>query len=74
MTMHIFTTPMEEVYRRPYGLRFCFVCRRYRDFDVIVSAPLGLTYYGPTTSVECLHCRTVDGDCFPGTERCWEDE
>lgn len=30
-------------------------------------------YYGPIHHIECTTCHTVDGDCFPGTQREWSD-
>lgn len=72
---------MEEIRRKPDGYRFCFVCRKRRDFVRVVTAPVipehptidDLPYYGPSTRIECTACRTMDGDCFPGTEREWSD-
>ena len=77
MSVHILHTPMQEIRRRPFGERWCFTCRKRRDFEIVVSAPIVTSiddtgaYYGPTTEIVCTHCRTTDGDCFPGTEREW---
>ncbi len=65
---------LEEVQRRPHGEeRWCFQCRTYRPFELVVMAPVEMSYYGPTPSIRCAHCDTVDGDLFPGREREWED-
>ena len=78
-TWHVLFTPMEEVKRRPDGERWCFVCRTRRPFEFVVSRPIITSlddvgaYYAPTTQIECTACRTVDGDCFPGTEREWSE-
>ena len=69
MSVHILRTPMEEISRRSLGEKYCFVCRRRRDFEHVISAPVGLSYYGPTTQIECTHCGKIDGDVFPGHSR-----
>ena len=77
MSVHVLYTPMEEVSRRADGVRWCFVCRKRRAFERVVSRPVVTSlddtgaWYGPTTDIACASCRTVDGDCFPGTEREW---
>lgn len=64
---------MQETYRRPDGERWCFICRRVRAFVYVVDAPTDPeSYYGPTPSIRCESCGTVDGDCFPGRQREWE--
>lgn len=64
---------MEEVVNRPDGeVRWCFVCRKRREFRYIVMAPTEPDWYGPHADVKCAHCRTSDGDLFPGRERVWE--
>lgn len=62
---------MEEVHRESDGERWCFRCRKRREFEYVITAPVELSYYGPTRQIECTHCHTTDGDCFPGTEREW---
>jgi hypothetical protein len=80
MTVHILHTPMEEVSRKPNGERFCFICRKRREFVYVISRPIVTSiddtgaWYGPTHQIECGTCHTVDGDCFPGTEREWYDD
>ena len=73
MTVHICRAELEEIVRGPDGERYCFKCRKNRTFLYVVRAPVGLSYYGPTPHVECAFCGTIDGDCFPGSEREWED-
>ena len=70
---------MEEVRRRPDREAWCFICRKRRQFEYVVTAPVipenptinDLSWYGPSTRIECGTCHTTDGDCFPGTEREW---
>jgi hypothetical protein len=75
MSVHIhWTEPQTEVLRKPDGdERWCFRCRKRTQFEYIVDAPIELSYYGPTQRIECSACKTWDGDCFPGTQREWED-
>ena len=62
-----------EVKREPDGKdRWCFHCRKHRAFEYVVSAPVGVSYYGPNVRVECATCHTSDGDLFPGRIREWE--
>jgi hypothetical protein len=64
---------MVEVVNRPDGeVRWCFVCRKRREFRYIVMAPVTMDWYGPYADIKCAHCRTSDGDLFPGREREWE--
>jgi hypothetical protein len=62
------------VFRESLGERWCFVCRKRRAFEHVRKAPIAMSYYGPFDQVECTSCRTVDGDCFPGSGREWPDE
>lgn len=74
LNVHIsYTEPLEEIVRKQLGERWCFVCRKRRPFVYLVYRPIGLSYYGPHREVECDHCHTTDGDCFPGTVREWGD-
>lgn len=61
--------PHKEIVRWQDGARYCFKCRKQRDFEYVVMAPVGDSWYGPISRVECSVCKTVDGDCFPGTYR-----
>ena len=63
----------EEVRRTLEGERWCFVCRKRREFEYVVLVPVEMSYYGPTRRIECSQCRTVDGDLFPGAEREWSE-
>jgi hypothetical protein len=67
---------MEEVIRKPDGVaRWCFHCRKVRDFLYVVTRPTDrMSYYGPNPSVRCASCNTDDGDCFPGRYRIWEED
>lgn len=69
-SLHIlWTEPHEEVVRRSDGTRWCFVCHKRREFEFVVKAPVGMSYYGPFDQIECTACKTVDGDVFPGWTR-----
>jgi len=63
---------VEVVNRRDGKTRWCFVCRKRREFRYIVMAPTEPSYYGPHADIKCAHCKTSDGDLFPGREREWE--
>lgn len=75
MSIHIlWTEPHKETYRRTHREdQWCFVCRAKRQFDYVVMSPVEVSWYGPYRQIECTTCKTVDGDCFPGTQREWED-
>jgi hypothetical protein len=65
---------MKEVARKPDGVRWCFHCRKQREFEFIVHAPVEeFSYYGASPSVRCSVCGQIDGDLFPGGCREWED-
>lgn len=81
MSTHVLHTPMVETYRRIQGKRrWCYHCRKKQWFEQLREVPICETgdetgcYYGPTSRIECVVCRTVDSDLFPGRERVWEDE
>jgi hypothetical protein len=71
---------MVEYWRKPYGERWCFTCRKRRQFENVRDIPFvpenptidDMPWYGPTDHIECSVCKTWDGDCFPGTSREWE--
>lgn len=49
--------------------RWCYVCRKRRQFTFTVHVPVDpMSYYGPHLTFECSEGH-VDGDCFPGTWR-----
>lgn len=60
---------MVELFRKPDGERYCFVCRKRREFEHVCLATAEPSYYEPNNQIECSVCHTVDGDCFPGTVR-----
>lgn len=64
--------PMREIHRESRGERWCFKCRKRREFFYIVTAPVEPSYYGPNPSIRCSVCNLDDGDCFPGSSREWE--
>lgn len=66
-------TRMKEYSRHSEGVKWCFTCRRRTGFFRVVMAPDGPSWYGPTIHIECGACGTIDGDCFPGSCREWED-
>jgi hypothetical protein len=67
-------TRMKEHSRRSEGVKWCFRCRRRSVFQRVISAPDGLSYYGPSVWIECAHCKAVDGDLFPGWTREWNED
>lgn len=70
--VHICWTEPHQVISSDWdGERYCFVCRKRREFFRVVKAPVGLSYYGPHSEIVCAFCNAVDGDCFPGSEREW---
>ena len=52
------------------GVAWCFQCRARVEFETVIRAPDGPSYYGPSPSVECPRGH-VDGDLFPGRIREW---
>ena len=66
--------PMRIDRDEPHGeIRWCFNCRAKREFRFIVKVPMGMSYYGPEADIVCGHCRTSDGDLFPGRFREWDN-
>ena len=63
---------LEEIKRELLGERWCFQERKRRDFFYVLTAPVGLSYYGPTLDVRCGTCGRMDADLFPGYSREWE--
>lgn len=67
--------PMKELTRKPDGEpRWCFGCRKVRDFVFVVSGSVEPSYYAPNPSIRCEHCDLHDGDLFPGRLREWSEE
>lgn len=63
----------ERIRHDPDGERWCFRCRKVREFFFDVWADTEPSYYAPNPSVRCGTCDLTDGDCFPGRSREWED-
>jgi hypothetical protein len=70
-TFVICTTPMREIHRETVGVRWCFVCRKRREFVYVVTATIEPSYYDPNPAIECTVCGRIDGDLFPGRSREW---
>ena len=62
----------EEIVRRSEGEKWCFCCRKRREFFYVVTAPIEPSYYGPDPDVKCGTCNSSDSDLFPGRIREWE--
>lgn len=72
-TLSMHGTRMVEVLREPHGEpRWCFRCRKRRQFLYVVHAPDGPSYYGPNPSIRC-EAEHTDGDLGFGRERWWEE-
>lgn len=54
--------------------RWCFACRKVREFRYTVDREVAPSYYNPNPAVRCAVCATSDGDCFPGYSRTWGDD
>lgn len=76
MSIHILHTPMKEVHReRVDPDRWCFKCRKMREFHHVAHEPADTySHYGPSRKIECSVCHLIDGDLFPGRSREWGDE
>lgn len=53
--------------------RWCFTCRKVREFRFTIDMPTGVSYYGPNVAIRCGTCGKDDGDMFPGRYRIWEE-
>lgn len=68
MTIHVLRTPMHEVRREVWEVRWCFSCRRrLRHVAVLLVPDDPRSYYGPSWVVRCAGCGE-DHVRFPGTE------
>jgi len=65
-------THMKEHSRRSEGVSWCFHCRKRHEFFRVVYVPDGLSYYGPSASIEGITQECTD--LFPGWSREWDDE
>jgi hypothetical protein len=66
--------PFELVITEPIVMCWCRIDgprREDGEGEVVFNSG---AYYGPTPQVMCTKCKTVDGDCFPGTYREWGEE
>lgn len=65
----------QECIRRDLqGERWCFRCRKRREFFFEIWRDIDPeSYYGPNPSIVCGTCGLSDGDLFPGYSREWED-
>lgn len=67
-TIHVHWTPMKEVRREVWDVRWCFRCRkRLRQLAVLMVPTDPMSYYGPDWHVQCAGCGE-DHVRFPGTE------
>jgi hypothetical protein len=67
-------TRMKEYSRTSEGIRWCFACRKRVEFQRVVTIPDGMSYYGPSISIDCTNCGAYDGDLFPGRYREWVEQ
>ena len=71
--VHINYSPeMRQIKRESQGVKWCFHCRKRREFWFTVMAPVVPDYYGPNCDIRCGTCNTSDGDLGFGREREWE--
>ena len=52
--------------------RWCFRCRKVREFERVVIATVEPSYYEPVPQIRCVSCGLRDGDLFPGRFREWD--
>ena len=64
-------TRMKEHSRTSEGVKWCFHCRKRHEFFYVVMVPDGLSYYGPSVSIDGIKDDCTD--LFPGWTREWED-
>lgn len=58
--------------RESMGDKWCFHCRRRHNFDWVVYAPEGFSYYDPHAAVEGVTPEC--SDLFPGWTRAWSED
>lgn len=62
--------PVEEYARTSMGVKWCFKCRKRREFFWVCWRPTDrMSYYGPHGAVQDNVCETADSDLFPGWSR-----
>ena len=64
---------MKPLARESLDFRWCFVCRKRREFFYCIDTPVGPSYYGPNHYIKCGTCGRLDADCFPGRYREWNE-
>lgn len=65
-------TRMKEHSRESRGIRWCFHCRQRQEFFLVITVPDGLSYYGPSYSIDGPTSDCTD--LFPGREREWSED
>lgn len=65
-------TRMKEHSRKSEGIKWCFHCRTRHEFFFVVTVPDGMSYYGPSASIEGIKRDCTD--LFPGWSREWEED
>jgi hypothetical protein len=63
--------PQREIHREELGERWCFRCRKRREFIYTVVADTEPSYYEPNPFIRCAACNTTDGDLGFGRMREW---
>jgi hypothetical protein len=58
---------------KPVGEKWCFVCRKRREFTDQCRVEAGITYYDPWWTRTCSEGH-FDGDLFPGYIREWGEQ
>lgn len=72
MTIHLHVVRTSVRSETDAGERWCFDCRKRRQFTKRVHVPVDeLSYYGPHITMACEKGHE-DGDLFPGRVREWE--
>lgn len=63
---------MERIRHDSQGERWCFHCRKRREFFLDVWRDIEPSYYDPNPSIRCGTCDAIDADLFPGQIREWD--
>lgn len=66
-----YSGPRKRIAHESQGEKWCFRCRKRREFFYEVWADVEPSYYDPNPSIKCGTCGLSDGDLFPGYERSW---
>jgi hypothetical protein len=62
----------ERIRHESRGERYCFRCRKSREFFYDIWVEIEPSYYATNPSIVCGTCNLTDGDLFPGRFREWE--